>query len=559
VESAIVAALVFGLISAVTLPLGAALGVAWRPPDRFMAVLLAFGGGALLAALTIDLIAPGVDRGHFDALASGALLGGLLFKLLDWSVNRQGGYLRKPSTALNFWRGQARRRLRQVLTGMRRTRPLGDLPDAVLDGLLPLVQIRDVPAHSCLYRASDPASNIYVILDGRVELTDPRAGGRVFERLGPHDAFGRMSFLCGLRRATEAHTATAAKLLVIPREAFMELVADSAALRDLLRGLLAEPELERYLIERYGLTAEAVASWRTKALIDLEQTGRYDPPINDAEIAEEPIELMRDEARLGFFPGLSDASLRAIASRLVHKTNPDGYNYFHRGQRADRLYLLRRGTVYLFEPDQRARQPLVVEAGEAFGGLAFFTAGNHTVTAVSHGETGVSELRRKDLDALLEQSAELRERLAAYLKEARVSAYLTKQHHLEAKRAAAWVDRAAKSAIGGRTFPSLSEMTSAVAGHSSAAIAMFLGMALDGIRRQRGAVVVRIEDPLRQGDRLVRDVFVGDLIEQMMDAVQACALLVVALDDIPGRFRDVGARERVLLGLGVVFPPHPGL
>ena len=28
-----------------------------------MAFLLTFGGGALLAALTIDLIAPGIDRG----------------------------------------------------------------------------------------------------------------------------------------------------------------------------------------------------------------------------------------------------------------------------------------------------------------------------------------------------------------------------------------------------------------------------------------------------------------------------------------------------------------
>ena len=57
-ETPIITALLFGLLSAATLPVGAGPGLLWRPPNRIMAVLLAFGGGALLAALTIDLIAP---------------------------------------------------------------------------------------------------------------------------------------------------------------------------------------------------------------------------------------------------------------------------------------------------------------------------------------------------------------------------------------------------------------------------------------------------------------------------------------------------------------------
>jgi hypothetical protein len=44
---------------------------------------------------------------------------------------------------------------------------------------------------------------------------------------------------------------------------------------------------------------------------------------------------------------------------------------------------------------------------------------------------------------------------------------------------------------------------------------------------------------------------VGDLAQQVVDAVQARALLVVALDDVPGRLGDVGALEGLLLGLGV--------
>ncbi len=480
-DSVMLSALVFGLISAATLPMGAAVGIAWRLPDRVMAFLLAFGGGALLAALTIDLIAPGVNRGHFPDLALGAIIGGALFKLLDWAVNRQGGYLRKPSTALTYWHNQARRRLRHVLASIRRTRPLGDLSPQTLDRLLGIVQIQALPAHSCLYRAEDPPSNAYVVLEGAVELSDPVAGGRVFQRLAPHDAFGRMSFLSGLPRATEAHTAADTKLLVIPRGAFMQLVADCAELRGVLRGLLQDTELTHYLRKRHRLSTEAVAAWRQQALAELDTAGAYDPPIAPEQIAEEPVELMRDEPRLGFFPGLSDATLQRIAARLVHKHVADGYNFFSQGHPADRLYLLRRGTVYLFDQDQRNRRPSVVAAGEGFGGFAFFTQAPHAVTAVAHDAAEVSELRRRDFEQLLTELPELRRRFADYLQRQPTRTYLTEHQHLGARRAAAWLDRASKRVAGGHLMPPVSEITRQVAGHRSAAVAMFLGMTLDGI------------------------------------------------------------------------------
>lgn len=232
-DSIVLSALFYGLVSAATLPLGAAVGVIWRPPDRVMAFLLAFGGGALLAALTIDLIAPGVDRGHFEYLAMGAMLGGVLFKLLDWLVNRRGGYLRKPSTAMTYWRNAARDRLEAVLGSVRRTQPLGSLSAEAEDKLLSIMLVRDIPAGACLYRADDPATNLYIIEHGVVELSDPQQGSMVFERLAKHDVFGRMSFATGLRRATEAHTVRDTRLLMIPRDAFMILLEESSEFREI--------------------------------------------------------------------------------------------------------------------------------------------------------------------------------------------------------------------------------------------------------------------------------------------------------------------------------------
>jgi CRP-like cAMP-binding protein len=480
-ESVVLSALVYGLISAATLPLGAAVGVIWRPPDRTMAVLLAFGGGALLAALTIDLIAPGVERGHFIDLAVGALLGGFLFKLLDWLVNRKGGYLRKPSTAMTYWRGQARQRLHRILESVRRTHPMGSLSRAAEEKLLSIMLIRDIPAGSCLYRADDPANNLYIIEDGEVELSDPQQGGKVFERLTKHDAFGRMSFATGLRRATEAHTVRDTRLLILPREAFLDLLGDSEELRALTAERIGGDEVSTYLQQRHGLSAEDASAWRDQALASLAETGHYDPPIHSESVSEDLVALLKHEQRQDFFSGLSEKAIERIAERLIHKTDPENYNFYHRGQPADRLYLLRRGTVYLFDPEDRSRKPTVVRPGESFGAFAFLTEGTHSVTAVGHEQTEVSVLRHRDFEALLDELPELRRHLSEYLRRNRVIAYITDQQRLDARKAAQWIDKATKSIQGGKAFPSLSEMTKQVAGHEGAAMAMFLGILLDGI------------------------------------------------------------------------------
>lgn len=480
-DSVVYLALFYGLISAATLPLGAALGVIWRPPDRVLAFLLAFGGGALLAALTIDLIAPGVNRGHFEHIAMGAIIGGFLFKLLDYLVNRKGGYLRKPSTAMTYWRNQARERLEVVLSSMHRTQPIGKLSAEAKDKLLSLMLVRDIPADSYLYRADDPATNLYIIESGELELRDPQHGGKVFERLSKHDVFGRMSFITGLYRATEAYTVRDTKLLIIPREPFMDLLQDSDELRAYIARGIGNDEVQNYLQQRHGLNAEDAAAWRDQALASLAKKGRYAPPIQRETVSDDLIELLKNDQRLEFFSELSNSTLQQIANRLIHKTNPQGFNYYHLGQPADRLYLLRRGKVFLFDPDDCSRKPIVVQAGNSFGALSFFTEANHALTAVAYDEAEVLVLRHRDFEDLLDDCHELRTHLSEYLRHKRVAQYLTKQHKLDAKRAANWMNKAARSVEGGQIFPSLAEMTQQVSAHRGAAMAIFLGIMIDGI------------------------------------------------------------------------------
>src|SRR5262245_52433564 len=121
-------AFLLGILSACSFPLGALSSFVWKPRDRPLAFLVAFGGGALLAALTIDLVAPTVEEGYFSFLAVGCILGSLSFVGLNHLINERGGFLRKTSTLLHYIRRQERKRFKHLLSQMQRIGVFYDLP-----------------------------------------------------------------------------------------------------------------------------------------------------------------------------------------------------------------------------------------------------------------------------------------------------------------------------------------------------------------------------------------------------------------------------------------------
>ena len=97
-------AFLFGGLSAASLPLGAAVGIWLNPGLRLTAAVMAFGAGALLCALALELVVPALalfpegSTEGFMWLALGAMIGCLLFIGLDHALSGMGGYLRKHST-----------------------------------------------------------------------------------------------------------------------------------------------------------------------------------------------------------------------------------------------------------------------------------------------------------------------------------------------------------------------------------------------------------------------------------------------------------------------------
>ena len=100
----VILAFLFGGLSALSLPLGAAAGIWLNPSLRITAAVMAFGAGALLCALALELVVPALAHfpddpfEGFKWLAIGAMTGCLLFIGLDQALSGMGGYLRKHST-----------------------------------------------------------------------------------------------------------------------------------------------------------------------------------------------------------------------------------------------------------------------------------------------------------------------------------------------------------------------------------------------------------------------------------------------------------------------------
>ena len=76
-------------------------------------------------------------------------------------------------------------------------------------------------AGETIFRAYDMGSEMYIILEGEVELT---IGSNTLETLGPGESFGEMALIDQAPRTATAVAKTACKLAVIPERRFLFMV-----------------------------------------------------------------------------------------------------------------------------------------------------------------------------------------------------------------------------------------------------------------------------------------------------------------------------------------------
>lgn len=113
---------------------------------------------------------------------------------------------------------------------------------------------------------------------------------------------------------------------------------------------------------------------------------------------EQPLEL----EEIDLFRGRSADTLRALEACMEKRACRNGDRIFGRGDRDDRLYLIRRGSVSIMLPldETRRRHVGTFGRGNFFGEMAFLDGQPRSADAIALADTDLYALSRKQFDTL---------------------------------------------------------------------------------------------------------------------------------------------------------------
>ncbi|WP_373016962.1 cyclic nucleotide-binding domain-containing protein [Thiomicrorhabdus sp.] len=480
-DNLIYLAFLIGIISAVSLPLGALTTLFWTPGDRAIAWLMAFGGGALLSAVTIDLFAPAIHKELFLEVSLGAVIGSLFYLLLNKQLNEKGGFLRKTATTIQYFRTRQNRRGRQLAQSLNRLPFYSKLPEHDRKQVLQKVKTVHLKADSIIHHHGDIQNQFYIIHKGQVNLRDPNHDLKTFIELTTQDAFGRMAFFNSMPNATLAQAKTDVSLWTITRKDFNALLSETDNLAKILLDYYRnDTELRHYLQTRHSMSPEQ-SEEHIQFIIELIESQQRLPDTREPRnMLSQAIQRLQTTHRFGLFDNCNEIMQTTIAGKLKYRTLRAGQAIFSNRSVADQLYLLESGRVELIDPKVRNEQFESISPGDFFGVMAFVVGGKHATTAIADTDVSFWVLDKKDFLELLSQIDPLHTRLKSYLKTENVHQYLIQEQKLPESRAQKWTKQTIKHLLPGQ-LPSLTDFAPHLYHHKAAYMAIWLGILLDGI------------------------------------------------------------------------------
>ena len=188
---------------------------------------MSFGAGALLAALTLELVHESLAKSGFAPLGIGSLTGALLFMGLNSVLNDKGAFLRKLSTTASYLTRKKRLEAESLLEKCANIGLLRALPPDEVQVLLKALRPAEFLEGATVFSEGDPAAHLYIIESGSGQVL---RDGKAFAQVGPGDAFGEIALLHHAPRAATVRTLAPMKAWSLDKAEFEKILQDSPAL-----------------------------------------------------------------------------------------------------------------------------------------------------------------------------------------------------------------------------------------------------------------------------------------------------------------------------------------
>jgi zinc transporter ZupT len=260
-------AFMFGIISAISLPLGVLIAFFWTPKPKMLASLMAIGAGALLAALTIDLVAASVDKGHFYPLAIGMIIGGLFFVLLNKLVENKGGFLRKTATTLTHIHRKKSFRQKLFFQQLSKVKFFHNLSPSKAQLIIPYLNRYRYRQGKIMIHEGDPGDNFFIIENGEAIVMDDK-NNNVVNILKENDTYGIIEMLTGITHNYNVVVKEDMHVWIINKEALDKIISFNPQLAKEIKELVTQ---RIHLLEiKNEIDNTRAENWYKEALVHFE-------------------------------------------------------------------------------------------------------------------------------------------------------------------------------------------------------------------------------------------------------------------------------------------------
>ncbi len=227
---------------------GTFIGIFTRPSQRTNAIIMAFGTGALIQALAIDLAFHGANRlieklafSGMEAwlmVSMGFMLGGFAYYVTNKALEKKGAAIRHPALAKFYFLQKKRHEQSLVLEQLSNVELLRLLPPQDMELVLGSVEPVAFNKDEFIFKKGDEADGLYLIIAGHVNVLDQVDPSKnIMATLSTGDSFGEMALLTGDLRYASVLATSPVSLLKINKSKFNSLIKVSPFLRQAIEQL----------------------------------------------------------------------------------------------------------------------------------------------------------------------------------------------------------------------------------------------------------------------------------------------------------------------------------